>query len=475
MFFPAGTITHAETGARLDLRVASADIRARAMHLASLGTGPGAVVVIRHGGTPRFFADLLSVWTAGAAAACINPATTPSELDTIVDFVNPVAVLTDGDGDGSVLGRPVLNLAKAALREHPLAGASLDDPALVLFTSGSTGAPKGVVLGYRALLARAALNRAHIGDAALARTLCVLPTHFGHGLIGNCLTPLLAGRDLVLASGGDLKSVARLGEVVDRYDIGFLSSVPAFWKIALKAAKRPQKAALRRVHIGSAPLSGELWRAVAEWSGTDAVLNMYGMTEAANWIAGAPAAEMGFEDGLVGRMWGGAAAVRRGDGSLARSGDGDLVVQTPSLMTGYFKRDDLTRDALSGGWLATGDVGSIDETGIVRLTGRRKHEINRAGLKVHPEDVDALLERHPDVVEACSFGIPDAIAGESVGVAVVVKNPAADAKALRAWAVQHMVPEKIPTSWHIVPQIPRNDRGKVNRDDVARLVRGDKP
>jgi len=467
----ASTITDAMSGRRYFGVEISAAARSGAAKLALLGARPGSSVLLYHGGSPRFFIDLFAIWRTGASAACINPATTRSELERIVDFLSPVAVLVDGNGAGAVAGCPVVDLATAKGEDEPAAiPRHLDDDALVLFTSGTTGEPKGVVLSFRSLLARVSLNRAYIGDANLHTTLCVLPTHFGHGLIGNCLTPLFGGADLVLAPGGDLKSVARLGDVIDAFGVTFMSSVPAFWKLALKAAKPPREGRLRRLHIGSAPLSADLWRAVINWSGTRDVVNMYGLTEAANWVAGASAADVEAQDGLIGRVWGGSASIRDEHGRLEAGGEGELVVQTPSLMKGYLKRQDLTAAALRDGWLTTGDVGRIDADGTIRLTGRRKYEINRAGLKVYPEDIDILLERHPDVSEACAFAMSDPITGEAVGVALVLKEGSASSiQALRAWTVERLVAEKVPTSWYIVSEIPKSDRGKINRDRVARI------
>ena len=362
-----------------------------------------------------------------------------------------------------------MNIASRRLDSDDRAGSSLDDPALILFTSGTTGAPKGVTHSFRSLLARTALNRAHIGDANLARALCVLPTHFGHGLIGNCLTPLFAGTNLFLHSGMGVKAVPGLGALLAENDITFMSSVPTFWKIALKLAKPPPRQTLRQIHIGSAPLSAELWRSVQSWSGSDNVHNMYGITETANWLAGASARELDPEDGLIGKMWGGSAAVVDDGGEFRSAGEGELAVQTPALMTGYLKRADLTSEVLRDGWFHTGDTGRIDEDGVIRLIGRRKSEINRAGMKVHPEEIDMLLERHPQVLEACAFGVPDDISGELVGAAVTLRDNAEPDKAqLRAWCAERIKADCVPDKWYFMAEIPKTERGKVNRETVMR-------
>lgn len=469
-----GMVGDAVKGDRLSAAELAAAAHAGAGRLASLGAGPDHPVIISHGGTPRFFADLFAVWTAGAAAACINPGTTISETERLIDFLRPAAILVDGDGEGSISGCPVVDLSGSVQTDAPvLAPSALDDDALILFTSGTTGEPKGIALSFRAVLARVALNAAHIGRRDLSAALCVLPTHFGHGLIGNCLTPLLSGCNLVLAPGNDLKSVAQFGQILDDNAITFMSSVPAFWKLALKVAKPPGRESLRRVHIGSAPLSADLWRSVRDWSGANEVVNMYGLTETANWVGGASCACHEPEDGLIGAAWGGRMAVRQDGGVIANEGEGELIVQTPSLMKGYLRRPDLTAQILENGWLRTGDIGRIGPDGTARLAGRQKYEINRAGIKVHPEDIDILLERHPDVSEACAFAVQDSISGEVVGVAVVPRNDTNfDLQALREWTGQHLVSEKVPVKWYVVPEIKKNDRGKINRDTIANACAG---
>jgi acyl-CoA synthetase (AMP-forming)/AMP-acid ligase II len=360
----------------------------------------------------------------------------------------------------------------------PAPGGGLDDPALILFTSGTTGDPKGVLHSHRSILARLALNQVHIGRDVLARSLCVLPTHFGHGLIGNCLTPLFAGGELHLMQGAGVAGTAGLGDVIDDRGIRFMSSVPAFWKLALRVARPPATGALRRVHIGSAPLSAELWREVADWAGTKEVANMYGITETANWIGGALASRSEPEDGLLGVPWGGHFAVLGDDGVLRVKGDGEILLQVPSLMSGYYRRPDLTAEVLRDGWYHTGDTGSVDPSGMLRLTGRNRYAVNRGGIKVYPEEVDLLLERHQEVVEACAFGVEDVVSGENLAAAVRLCDGAnITAAQLVEWVRTRIRPDAVPSRIYPVAEIPKTDRGKLNRDNVARycLEAGDRP
>ncbi len=345
---------------------------------------------------------------------------------------------------------------------------SLDLPALYLFTSGTTGNPKGVEHSFRSILSRLTLNQVYIGKDHLQTTLCPLPTHFGHGLIGNLLTPLLCGCDVILLDDKSPMGLAKLGSIIDDYNVTFLSSVPSFWKLASRLSKPPKKASLKRVHVGSAPLSTELWKSIANWAGTEAVYNMYGITETANWIGGVSLADGLEVDGRIGAVWGGSAMVRHPEsGEITATGEGELLIQSPSLMNGYYQQQELSAAVLKDGWFHTGDIGLITKEGDIRITGRQKSEINRAGIKILPEEIDLLLERHPEVLEVCVFGMPEDISGERVAAAIVRKDRSTvTSKELATWMKDLIKAEAIPESWFFLDEIPKTDRGKINRDNV---------
>jgi acyl-CoA synthetase (AMP-forming)/AMP-acid ligase II len=462
MFAPSrlGGILDLGLGLRWDRAALEREVASRAGILSRQGIGRGSLIAIAHDGSAHFFADLLAVWTLGATAACLDSGLTQSEFKTVIEFAKPVAILVDGNTVSLAPEIPILQLANRESAAMIAPAWELDDPALVLFTSGTTGAPKGVVLTFRALQMRLSLNVAAIGERTLAQTLVTLPTHFGHGLIGNALTPLLAGGNIVLHPCG-MPLAKDLGRLIDEHRITFMSSVPAFWRMALKLSHPPSKDSLWRVHIGSSPLSAGLWSEVVAWSRAE-VINCYGMTETANWIAGASSKTDGIGEGLVGKMWGGVAAVIN---------DGEIVLQTPSLMSGYFRRPDLTDEVLHDGWFHTGDRGSVDAAGTIRITGRIKDEINRAGFKVQPAEIDRLLESHPAIAETCVFGMADPVGGESVAAAIrLVEGAVETPQSLRAWCETRLRREAIPQHWFIVSDLPHNARGKIDRNAVRRML-----
>lgn len=454
-------------GLRLDHAALAAAVAARAAELDAADVRPDARVALCHGDGPAFLIDLFAIWRVGACAVCLAPSLTAGERDVVAAAVRPALWIGPPSG-GGVAALPPAD-PNASGPPSALAGdrAGLDSPAVIMMTSGTTSRPKGVVHTHRSLQARLALNIAHAGAADLHPALTLLPMHFGHGLIGNCLTPLAAGATLAMLPNPDLAALGRIGALVDEHGIGFMSSVPALWRVILRMSPPPARGTLRRVHVGSAPLSAELWSAIGGWCGTRRIVNMYGITETANWIGGHDGSDGVLEDGLVGRLWGGTARLRGEDGALAERGRGEVMLATPSLMQGYLDEPALTAAALPGGWFATGDVGEIDAAGRLRIVGRLKHEINCGGIKVPAEEIDLLLERHPGVAEACAFPLADAVAGEVVAAAIVARDGAAlDASAVKAWCDGRIRREAVPARLFVLGALPRTDRGKLNRDRV---------
>jgi len=487
-----GALNEPLTGRSLAGADCARQARERAQGLRRAGLKRRDRVFLHYANTLDFFVDLMAVWWAGGCAVPVDPRFTPFEVETLAQAVIPRLSFWDGPPDEGLAGRLAALGAGALDRAaatppggaapdpgpHEAGDLHLDDDALILFTSGTTGDPKGVVHTHRSLRARWTSLRDSVGLGGFDRALCLLPTHFGHGLICNSLFPWLFGRDLFVVPPFRSELIAQLGTLIDEHRITFLSSVPAMWRLALKTAPPPRRGTLQRVFCGSAPLSAALWQGIRDWTGAPEVANAYGITETASWLAGTTVPGVRPADGLIGVPWGGVVKVLK-NGSTEVSpvraeaclpGEpGHVWVQTPALMKGYAGRDDLTRRVVAQGWFLTGDIGFVDDRGLLYLCGREREEINVGGMKVYPGDVDTVVERFDGVADACTFAYDDPLLGENVGIAVVVRNRGGGLPdGLYGWVARHLAPHQIPRRWYVVDEILRTDRGKVNREQVAR-------
>jgi oxalate---CoA ligase len=467
----------------------------RMAYLMASGLVRGDRVFLHYGNVADFFVDLLAIWNLGACAVPIDPRFSHFEIQTLATAAAPAFSVWAGTVDPAI-GETLSNLGITLLQassEMP-AGASqqrpnfsgsalsLDAPALILFTSGTTGQPKGVVHTHRSLRARWMALRQAVGIAQFRRTLCVLPTHFGHGLICNCLYPWLSGQDLFIAPPFRTELLMQLGSLLDQHAITFMSSVPAIWRLVLKTARPPRLGHLEQVFCGSAPLSAHVWKGIQEWTGTQNVINAYGITETGSWVAGTTVPDVTVEDGLIGVPWGAVIRILRESSTelapafataCATGESGYVWLNTPALMQGYFGRDDLTAAAVSQGWFYTGDIGLIDDRGILYLRGRDRDEINRGGIKIYPTDVDSVAEQYEHTIDVCTFAYEEPLLGESVGIAVVLKEPSDDSfRSLHGWLKTRLAQFQMPQRWYLPDQIPRTSRGKINRTQVAQMCAG---
>ncbi|HWN06318.1 MAG TPA: class I adenylate-forming enzyme family protein [Steroidobacteraceae bacterium] len=477
-----GTLAEPFSGRRWDRTEMHRQTGLRIGRFQGLGLAEGDRVLVMFGNCLEFFAELLAIWKCGACAIPVDSRLTAFEVRNLSATADARFAVVDADTQAEIVatlvesGLEALLTTEVGTTEGLACSIRQDSDALILFTSGSTGDPKGVIHTHRSLGARWMGLRAHLPEAAFARSLCMLPTHFGHGLICNCLFPWLSGNDLYITPSFRPDLVTRLGSVIDEHRITFMSSVPPIWKFALKLAKPPRNGSLQRVHVGSAPLSAKAWDDVRRWTGTPQVCNAYGITETGSWVAGLEDAGAPAEDGLIGTGWGAIVKVLRTsdtaqslapDMECRRGEPGYVWLNTPALMKGYFRRDDLTAKAVVDGWFMTGDVGRIDDQGRLILCGRERDEINKGGMKIYPSDIDAVVERFAAASDVCTFAMDDPIYGQAAGMAVVLSDTGdSTVRELYEWMKSHLAEHKMPSRWWVVDAIPRTSRGKINRDAV---------
>jgi oxalate---CoA ligase len=343
------------------------------------------------------------------------------------------------------------------------------DTALVLHTSGTTARPKIVPLLQRNVLASAR----HIVEA-LSLTpddvcLNVMPLFHIHGLMAGTLASLAAGAQVCCTPHF---SALRFFHWFDEVRPTWYTAVPSMHQAVLARAERHHeelaRSRLRFVRSSSAALPRKVM-ADLERTFRAPVIESYGMTEAAHQMASNPLPPGDRVSGSVGVAAGPEIAIMDDEGGLLPVGArGEIVVRGPNVMTAYENNPDANAKAFASGWFRTGDQGTLDEAGFLRITGRLKELINRGGEKISPLEVDEVLLHHPAVQEAVTFPIPHPMLGEEVGAAVVLRaGQAATDHSLHEYLSQHLAPFKVPRKILILGEIPKGPTGKLQRIGLA--------
>ena len=304
--------------------------------------------------------------------------------------------------------------------DEPEARIDERDGHIILYTSGTTGFPKGTLLSHRAHVLHAASwaleSRAVREDVYL----CTYPLFHTGGTDCGILPPLYAGASVVLLAWPDARAIL---DAVERHRVTAFRAVPTIWKRLLAQADFDERdlSSLRRVMAGSDAMAPELVAEIRRRIPNAEYLQNYGLTEAGPVLTflrpGDPPSKYG-SNGTPHAQ----AEVRivdEQDQRLPPCVVGEIVARSEHLMTEYWGLPDKTAEALRGGWLHTGDLGYVDEDGYLWITGRKKDVIITGGEHVYPIEVEAILQLHPGVDEVAVIGVPDPEWGESVCAVVV--------------------------------------------------------
>jgi len=345
-------------------------------------------------------------------------------------------------------------------------GREENDVALVLHTSGTTSRPKRVPLRHRNLAASVDNIVKHYQLTPDDVSLCIMPLFHVHGLLASTLATLASGGTVVIA-----EKFSPLGfwPIAREVKPTWFSASPTPHQMILMrgAEERPPGAErLRFVRSCSAALAPALMESMERRFGVP-VLEAYGMTEASHQMSSNPLPPGLRYPGSVGVGTGVQIAVldERG-GEITTGATGQVGIRGANVIDGYENNPEANASSFINGWFLTGDQGTLDSAGYLRLLGRIKELINRGGEKIAPREIDEALELHPQVKEAVAFGVPHPTWGEEVAAAVVVEGEVTE-KELQAHCRQTLADFKVPRRIHIVPSIPRTPTGKVQRRFVA--------
>jgi fatty-acyl-CoA synthase len=446
-----------------DLRYAELDERSDAIAAALLGRGlqPGDRVATLTQSSPEHVEVFFACAKAGFILLPLNWRLAPAELAYQLDDAEPAAFLVELglEAHAQATGRPFHRLDGPWPGDSPRDVSVADEDALLLvYTSGTTGKPKG------ALLTHANCFWTNVGfDLTTGLTgddvvLQVLPQHH---VGGWNVEPLLAwwkGARVVLERAFD---PGRCLALIDEKRVTTLMGVPANYLFMAEQPEfeRVDLSSLRLAVVGGAPMPLTL---LETWQERGvAIVQGYGLTEAAPNVLCLPPEDAVRKAGWAGKPYP-YVEVRLSD-------EDELLVRGPNVFAGYWRNPEATAAAFADGWLRTGDVAERDDEGYYRIRGRLKEMFISGGENVYPAEVEAVLHEHPGVADAAVVGVPDERWGE-VGIAfVVASRPVAEEELLEHCRAR-LAGFKVPKAVRLVDELPRNSMGKIQKDALTAEV-----
>jgi long-chain acyl-CoA synthetase len=481
------TMTYAELAARS---------RALAAGLQRLGVGHGARVALCLPNSPALITSFYGTWLAGATVVPINPLAKDAELRQQLGDAHatlliaaadaaatasavagemkiPLVLSSESDGssrDGAIafealLAEDARQLKTGVIDAH-------EDVAVILYTGGTTGTPKGAMLTHRNIVANTVqFAEWYAFEPGGETCIGVLPMFHSGGMSGAMNVPLYAGATLLVLSRFRPPSVA---QAVTSYRATRLFGVPTMFIALLnhEESRRADYSSLRACRTNAAPLPPSVKAAFDELVGREVLVEGYGLTETsplthANPIHKAKPGSIGMPiadtDAKIVDLETGA--------DLPAGQPGELVIRGPQVMKGYWHRPEETAAAMAGGWFHTGDVARMDDDGYFLIVDRLKDQINTAGFKVWPREVEEVIYAHPAVKMVAVIGVEDAYRGEAVKAFIVVKEEhrrRIGAAELLTFCRERLMPYKVPRIVELRDELPVSAAGKMLR----RLLRG---
>jgi acyl-CoA synthetase (AMP-forming)/AMP-acid ligase II len=482
----AALLTAPETGRQLTFGALTDHAQAVGAFLQGRGIPAGATVALHlHNGlqTSALFLGLMS---AGYVVAPLNLLSQSAQLAFVLDHSETQFVFGCAEHSAALhaalalLRNPPQSLIIDIDDERPLAAGDYasfrpretraDDTALLMYTSGTTGTPKGVELSHANLLAGALAVAGWHGLTEADRVLSSLPLYHINGQVIGTLAPFVSGGGIIAPHRF---SASRWWDIAASHGCTWLNMVPTIIAYLLAREETRSFPNIRFGRSASAPLPPDQHRAF-ERRFAIPVVEAMGMTECASIVfcnphgparrSGSPGMPCGVEARVVDA---------RGE-ALGVGETGEIALRGPNVMKGYFRAPELTAQAIDAdGWLRTGDLGFRDQDGYYSITGRLKELIIKGGENIAPREIDEALLRHPSVLEAAAFAVPDPAYGQEIAAAIIPKAGAVfDAAALEGWCRQELGAFKTPKLWRCVRELPKGPSGKVQRLQLASELGG---
>lgn len=472
------------------------DVKQIASYLRTQGIKRGERIAYLGRNAIEYFVLLFAVARCGSAIVPLNWRLAPPELAAVFKDARPSMAFVDQEffqtarraaeaaalefrmvtfssADCGASLRAATADAEKSAAAKPSRGARLhpDDTALLLYTSGTTGEPKGAELTH------AGINYArlceHLEPAFELREkdvmLCVMPTFHLVGT-GLAIYALYNGVPVAILPAFDASAVA---EAIERHRVTICPLVPTALRAVINdlgsAARR--LSSLRKVIYAGSPISPSLLRDAMAALGCE-FMQVYGATETCGYVTILRPSEHDPDDLVRLSSCGRPVSlvdvriVDPAGADVAVGKPGDLLVRSPALFKGYFNKKALTREVLQDGWYKTGDIGWRDEAGFVYLVDRAKDMVISGGENVYSTEVERALEQHPGVVECAVIGLPDAHWGERVAAVVVARDVRLNGEELVAHCRTLIAGYKIPKQFIFVDRLPKTTSGKIKKFEL---------
>jgi len=449
------------------------ELRNRAVQIAqsitSKGAKPGDSIVILHPNGMDGILALFGILYGGFRATMINLVAGDDAISYALDHCDAEFAFVHDDHIGlfarNVPLRGIQPLDLATRADTQLHDITPDTHALLMYTSGTTGQPKGVIHSHSSLLAGGWTSVVAHDLARDDRGLCVLPVYHINGLCVSVMGALVSGGSLVLCPKF---SASKFWQIAQHYQVTWFSAVPTIISHMLHNETDPDADTKARIRFGRSASSAMPIDVHTAFESRFEIplIETMGLTETSAQILSNPMPPNVRKIGSPGKAIGNEIAILDDHGhSRPNNIEGEIAVRGPNLMLEYLKNPEATKATFtSDGWLRTGDLGRIDEEGFVFVTGRLKELIIKGGENIAPREIDEALYSHSDVIEAAAFARPCASFGERVEAAVKLRHGSdLSAEILIALCKTRIGAFKSPDIIHIMDDLPKGPSGKIQR------------
>jgi acyl-CoA synthetase (AMP-forming)/AMP-acid ligase II len=454
--------------------------------LCDLGISQGDRIALLLGNRIEYVEIYLAAAVIGAAVVPLNTRLTPQEHLLLMRDAEPKALFASPAGaETAVLAQAAIPSLRSVIMlddggwgdgayEMLIAGAggpiapiaaSPDDPAVILYTSGTTSGPKGAILTHRNLLANLDQYQAFVGIPRGSVNLQASPLYHAANIF--CFVHLLAGGTTVFVPKATSGAIL---EAIEKHRVTYMFTVPTVLYAILDSASlsRHDISSLQTLQYGGSAIVGPRLDAALAAFG-ERLLHSFGMTETTSHASILGKKEHRTHAGSVGRPLPGVEMRIVDDARrpLGAEEIGEIEVKGENVMKGYWRNPGATAETLHDGWLATGDLGRRDALGYYYIVGRKKDLIISGGVNIYPADIENVLAEHPAVAEVAVFGAPDPNWGECVVAAIVPRQDMTiDTDALRGFVRKSLGGFKTPKEIRVMAALPKNGAGKVLKREL---------